>query len=292
MIEKKILIIGGSGLLGKKLVDFFNSKNYKVYSTYFNNVNEKPNFFNLDITDKKNVSKLLNKIKPEIIINCSAYTDVDECEKNIDKAFSINANSVGYLAEIVKTIDAKFVQISTDYVFNGKKGFYKEIDETNPINYYGLTKLKGEQIVCDLLDDFIIARTSVIYGINKNNFVLWMINNLKENKQINIVDDQFISPTYNTDITNQIYSLIINNENGIFHTAGGERISRYDFAIKLSEIFSLNKDNINKISMKDLKWVAKRPMDSSLDVSKISKFKKPYTINESLQLLKKELRGD
>ena len=288
----KILVIGGSGLLGHKLVDFLKKNNIQVYATYYNNIIEKPNYFNLNITKKNECKKLLNKINPDVIINCSAYTDVDGCEKNKDKALLTNAISVKNLSEIAKRINAKFVQISTDYVFDGKKGFYTEIDNTNPINYYGLTKLKAEQIICEVLDDFIIARSSVIYGANKNNFALWIINNLKQKKVINIIDDQFISPTYNFDLCEQILSLISNNQKGIFHTAGGERISRYYFSIKLAEIFDFNKDNINKILMKNLKWIANRPMDSSLDISKIKKIKKPYTIYKSLQLFKKEYRGD
>ncbi|MFW6130204.1 MAG: dTDP-4-dehydrorhamnose reductase [Atribacterota bacterium] len=292
MRDKNILIIGGSGLLGNKLRITLEKNGYKVFSTYYKNKIDEVNNFFLDITDRKDVDYNLKKSNPDIIVHTAAYTNVDECEKNKDIAFKINVEGTKNLVDFAKRIDSKFVYISTDYVFDGMKGNYAEDDETNPVNYYGWTKLKGEQIISKGIDDFIIARTSVIYGVNKNNFALWIINNLKNNKKINIVDDQFISPTYNVDLCEQLFSVINNNKCGIFHTAGGERISRYNFSIKLSEMFGFNKENINKISMKDLKWLAKRPMDSSLDISKISKFKKPYTINKSLHLLKKELWGD
>jgi len=287
----KIIVIGGSGLLGHKLVDYFKKEDYKVYATYYSNLIEKPNYFNLNITKKNECKKLLNKIKPDVIINCSAYTDVDGCEKNKKIAYSVNAIGTKNLAEYSEKISAKLIYISTDYVFDGKKGLYKEDDIVNPVNYYGTTKLDGESFVRDTCNDFIIARTSVIFGFKKNNFALWCINNLKNKKNINIVTDQFISPTLNTDLSEQLISLIKKNAKGLFHTTGGERISRYDFTTKLSEVFNYDNNLINPIKMNDINWVAKRPIDSSLDVSKVSKFKKPYKVHEALELLRRDMGG-
>jgi len=289
----KILIIGGNGLFGGKLKEFLKNKDYNIFSTYYNknNNSNKENNYQLDIKNEKEVEKLIKKISPNIIINTAAFTNVDGCEKEREKALHINAKSIGFLAKYSKRVNAKFIQISTDYVFDGKKGLYIEDDKTNPINYYGFTKLKGEEILKDYIDDHIIARTSVIYGENKNNFVLWIINKLKDKKEINIVDNQFISPTFNLDLSEQIESLIKKDSKGIFHTAGAERISRYDFSLRIADTFDLDKKYLKKAKMDEIKWIAKRPKDSSLDISKISKYKKPYRINQALLLLKKDIVG-
>jgi len=179
--------------------------------------------------------------------------------------------------------------ISTDYVFNGEKGYYKEDDLPDPINYYGLTKLKGEDVVKKICNNFVIARTSVIYGVNKINFVLWVIDQLKKKKQVNIVKDQYVSPTLNIDLAEQILGLIEKDARGIFHTSGGERINRYYFTMIIADVFGLDKKLINPVRMKDMKWHAKRPADSSLDVSKISEIKKPHEIKKSIELLQEEI---
>lgn len=291
MINKKILITGGSGLLGKKLISVLEKNNYGVYSTFYQNKIEKENCFFLDITNKENVEKSLKKVHPDIIIHTAAYTNVDDCEKNKDIAFDVNVQGTENLAIMAKKMGSKFVYISTDYVFDGLKGLYEENDATNPINYYGITKLKGENIVEKICSDFVIARTSVIYGADKNNFALWCINNLKKNHSINIVSDQFTSPTLNTDLAEQLVSLIENDVNGVFHTTGGQRISRFDFAKSLADSFDLDKNLINTASMENMNWIAQRPKDTSLNVSKISKFKKPYKVREALDLLRNEVGG-
>ena len=134
-----------------------------------------------------------------------------------------------------------------------------------------------------------IARPSVIFGIVKKNFVKWVIEMLKNKKNIDIVTDQYVSPTLNTDLAEQIFALIKKDNTGIFHTSGGERISRYDFVKIIAEVFNYEPTLVNPIKMEYLNWIAKRPIDSSLDVSKISKIKKPYSIRESLELFKEEI---
>lgn len=291
MTNKKILVIGGSGLLGIKLREVLEENNCDVHATFYQNQIKKGNCFRLDITHKNDVENALDKVSPDIIVHTAAYTNVDECEKNKDVAFAVNVQGTKNLANTAEKLGAKFIYISTDYVFDGKKGFYKEDDQVNPIDFYGETKLLGEKAVGDICNDFIIARTSVLYGANKNNFVTWLIENLKSGKNINIVNDQFVSPTLNTDLSHQIIELIQADETGIYHTAGGERINRYNFALFLADVFSLDKNLINEVSVEDMSWIAHRPKDSSLNISKISKFKKPYKVREALNLLRKEVRG-
>ncbi len=282
----KILVTGASGLLGKKLIDILEKNDYKTYGTY--NKTKKDNFYQLDVTDKEEVNSSIKKLKPDIIIHSAAYTDVDGCEKNKKLAFKVNVEGTKNIANACTNNNCKMVYISTDYVFDGKKGFYKEKDSTNPIGYYGLTKLKGEGVVTDICNDYLICRTSVLYGLGKNNFVKWLINSLKDNKEVNIVVDQYVNPTYNLDLSEQILALIKNNKKGIFHTAGADRINRYDFSKILAKVFDFDEDLIKSCEMKDMNWIAPRAKDTSFDVSKISNIKKPMNVKNSLLMFKKE----
>jgi dTDP-4-dehydrorhamnose reductase len=285
----KVLIIGGSGLLGMKLWEVCEEKNYDVYASFHQNPITRKNCFQMDITRKKDVFHVLRKVSPDWVVHTAAYTNVDDCEKNRNRAFDVNVKGTENVANAVEKIDAKLVYISTDYVFDGEKGFYKEDDLVNPVNYYGLTKLEGEKVVKNICRNFAIARTSVIYGGNKRNFVTWVIEHLAKGEQINIVTDQFVSPTFNVDLAEQLLGLIRNDERGVFHTAGRERISRYDFTMVVADVFGLDKDLINPVKMDDVHWLARRPLDSSLDVSKISEIKKPYIVKEAVRLLQEAI---
>lgn len=287
----KVLITGGSGLLGMKLSEILEENGYDVYATFHQNPIKKDNFISLDITLKENVDHIMKKVTPDVVVHTAAYTNVDGCEKNRDKSFNINTLGTRNLADSAGKLGAKLVYISTDYVFDGEKGEYKENHATNPINYYGFTKLEGEKSVEKILNDFIIARTSVIYGVKKRNFVTWIIDSLEKGDPVNIVTDQYVSPTLNVDLAEQLIALIEKNTTGLFHTAGRERISRYDFAKIVADIFSLDKSRINPVSIKDMNWISLRPRDSSLDVFKVTKFKKPFKIRESIGLLKTEMEN-
>jgi len=289
-LKKKILIIGGSGLLGKRLNEFLEKTDYEVYATYHQNPIKKKGYFQLNITRKPDVIFIMKKIAPHIIIHTAADTNVDRCEINRKSAYEINVQGTKNVAVASENVGAKLMYISTDYVFDGKKGCYKEIDATNPINYYGVTKFEGEETVKTICSDFIIARTAVVYGYNKKNFATWIIERLKKGNKINIVDDQYISPTLNVDLAEQLMAIIENDKQGVFHTAGAERINRYEFAIRIANSFDLDKTLINSVKMSDMNWVASRPYDSSLNVSKISRMKKPYNIRKAIQILKDEMR--
>lgn len=287
----KVLITGSSGMLGMKLEEVLKENDHDVYATFHQSPIEKEKSFQLDVTLAEDVDQVLKKVSPDVVVHTAAYTNVDGCEKDRDTAFAVNAQGTRNLADSTEKMGAKFVYVSTDYVFDGEKGFYKENDATNPINYYGTTKLEGEEAVKKICSDFIIARASVIYGVNRKNFVTWVVDALEKGKHINIVTDQYVSPTLNTDLAEQLVALIEKDTKGVFHTAGGERISRYDFVRGIADIFGLGKNLINPVRMADINWIARRPMDSSLDVSKISKFKKPCSVKESVRSFRKERRN-
>ena len=285
----KILLTGGSGLFGRAFVELIKDRtSHDIYATYNENIVDSEEAVFLDITDKKRVEEVIKKLQPDVVVHAAAFTNVDKCEVEKEKAYDINAKGTKNVAMASNEIGAKMIYISTDYVFDGTKGFYEEKDKTNPISYYGLTKLEGEKAVQEICDDFIIARTSVIYGAHKKNFATWVIKELRKENQIKIITDQWVSPTLNVDLAEQILALIEKDEKGIFHTAGGERINRYDFVVEMARVFDFNEKLITPATSKEMNWIAKRPMDSSLNVSKISKIKKPYMVEESLRLLKKE----
>ena len=284
----RILVTGGNGLLGKKIYDFLEKNDHNVFFTYNQNKIEKENYYYLDITGRDQVFKIIEKISPDVVIHTAALTNVDECERDKNKAYDINVNGTKNIVTASKKISAKVAFISTDFVFNGKKGMYKEDDSTDPINYYGVTKLEGENIVSDYLDDYIIARTSVLYGWNdlRKNFVTWVIDQLKIGNKIKVAKDMFNSPTLADNLAEILIKLLFRDETGIFHISGSERISRYDFASKIINHFNLQKDLIEPVSSDQLDLVAKRPKDASLDVSKISKIKNPLNIDDGLRIMK------
>ncbi len=282
----KVLITGVTGLLGQILVEKFLETGFKIFGIYF----EKKRYRNHKKVDIRNAKKLLSimkTFKPDIVIHTAALTNVDLCEKNKKLAYEVNTDGTRNVAHIAKKLNAKMIYISTDYVFDGEKGLYKEEDIPNPINYYGFTKYLGEEIVKSVCQDFIIARTSVLYGCEKDNFVLWVIKKLENGETIKVITDQFNSPTLNEDLAEQLIKLIENDFKGVIHTAGRERISRYDFALKIAKVFKLDITKIQPSLSSELEWLAKRPRDVSLNVNKIEYYKKPLNILEGLRTLRK-----
>ncbi|MCW4033595.1 MAG: dTDP-4-dehydrorhamnose reductase [Candidatus Bathyarchaeota archaeon] len=291
----KILISGASGLLGSKIAELAKAEEYQVFSGYFT---QEPIFgqpVKLDITDKKLVSKIISDIKPDTIIHSAALTNVDECEKNKKLAEEMNVLGTRSIAKAAKDNDAHLSYVSTDYVFDGLKGMYKEEDITNPVNFYGESKLYGEKEIEEINEEFLIARTSVIYGARpasgKINFALWLFESLKKNQVVQVLTDQFISPTLNTNLAKIILEATERRLNGIYHMAGATKASRFEFAVKLAEIFSLDKSLIKKSCISDMDWIAKRPKDSSLDVSKTNNAlkTKPMNLSEALIFMKEEM---
>ncbi len=230
-------------------------------------------------------------MKPDVIIHTAALTDVDRCEVDKDLAYKINVEGTKIIAEMARKFNSFLIYISTDYVFDGNKGLYKEDDETNPVNYYGYTKLLGEKYC----QDFCIARTCVIYGAKpasgKVNFALWLINKLEKGESVRIVTDQYITPTLNTNLAKMSLEIAERRLKGIFHLAGATRVSRFEFAKEIARVFGLDESLIIPSRMNEINWIAKRPKDSSLDTSKATKYlnEKPYELKKALKVLKEEI---
>lgn len=256
---QKILITGAGGQLGIRLVSFLDSK-YKVIGLSKGD---------LDITSENDVKIILKKYNPDIIINCAAMTDVDGCEEKPNLAKNINALSI---KNILQNFNKHFIHISSDYVFDGENGPYEEKDKTKPINIYGQTKMLGEDIVIKYSNNWTILRTNVLFGLGaKASFVSWVINSLKNNKDINVVNDQINNPISINDLTFIIEKIILNNTRGLFHVGSDTFCSRYEFAKIISRVFKLNNNKIHPVSTKFLNQKAKRPLKSGLKMDKLCK---------------------
>jgi len=277
-----MLVIGG-GLLGRA-VAFASKNSYATALTYNSNPLKIDGceIYHMDMT--RNID-LICSLKPEYIVMTAAMTNVDACEADRLGAWKANALGPKNVASAAKDIGSKLIYISTDYVFDGERGMYREDDQTSPINYYGESKLAGERFVREICPDSVIARTSVLYGQNpvRQNFVTWAVDEMKKGNRINIVNDQYTSPTLSSNLADMILS--IRDQTGVFHTCGSERINRYDFSIKIARAFRLDESLVNPITSNQLSWKARRPKDSSLDTSKISRFTKPLNVEEGLNAM-------
>jgi dTDP-4-dehydrorhamnose reductase len=286
---ERLLITGASGLLGSKIVEL-TRENYEVIPLH----NTKPLHLNsskLDITNRKEVFSLFRKTKPNVAIHTAAETNVDKCEIQKKLAWKINVEGTRNVAEASSKIGARIVYISTDYVFNGEKGLYVEEGTPNPINYYGVTKLEGERQVKKLCKNYVILRTSVLYGWHswKQNFVTWVINSLKQKKEISIVEDHFNTPTLADNLAEITIEAVQKNLRGLYHASGSQRINRYQFAQQITKTFNLNQSLTKPIKMNQITaWTAKRPKDSSLNINKIRELlkTKPLNITEGLEKMK------
>jgi dTDP-4-dehydrorhamnose reductase len=285
-------VTGASGLLGHKVAQLALERGMRVYSIHKKHPANFGSLIKLDLTNRSEISKVILKLKPQRIIHTAAYTDVDGCETNRDLAWIMNAEATRGIAIASTQIDSHLTYVSTDYVFDGKRGRYKEEDETNPVSYYGYTKLKGEEFVKGYAKEWCITRPSVIYGWlgYKQNFATWLINSLSQNKEVKILEDQYVSPTLNTNLAEMLLEIIQKKITGILHTAGDTRINRYNYALKLAEIFNLNLNLIKPAKMNQISWKAKRPRDSSLNVNKANALleSKPLKLHHALERMKIE----
>jgi len=270
----KIFITGLSGLLGKALC-YEGRDKFNIYGTYFKKDIRCANVssYKVDIRDKKSLDDLILSIKPDIAIHTAAITDVDFCEQDKESAYEINVNGSRNVLDAIKKLSGKFIYISSDYVFDGNKGYYKEEDIPNPLNYYGLTKLKGEILSLEY-DKSLIIRTS-IYGFNPKGTkegIEGIIKNVREGLIIQAPFDMYNSIISVNMLSKIIYRLISENVKGICHIGTKGRISRYEFMEKLFSIFDLPKRNLVPIEFKNyqIKKIARRPQDVSLNTNKLT----------------------
>jgi len=290
----KFLVTGSAGLVGQQVVKDL-SKSNQVFSCYNESKPEYGDSVKMDLKNYEMVSSILTEIKPDVVIHLGAMTGVDLCEKEKTSASEINTKATEIIAKECSKLNSFLVYVSTDYVFDGNFGMYKEDDVANPLGFYGKSKLEGEKAVQNFSTNWCIARTSTPFGLHptKKSFPMWVIENLQKQKQIDVLIDQFTSPTYIPNLSRMLIEISERRITGIIHAAGASKISRYQMASMVSDKLNLDGTLLKQISMNKMKWVAQRPKDSSLDVSRASSIlnEKPQKIDQSLNLFIDEMKS-
>jgi dTDP-4-dehydrorhamnose reductase len=294
----KILITGASSLPGYRTALEALRRGHEVVGLHYTHPipieNEGLKKVSIDITRLNDLKRLIVEEKPDVIIHMAALGDVDLCEKDKVLAWRTTVEPSIEIASTASKMGCFVVYLSTDYVFDGERGDYKEYDPPNPINYYGLTKLMGEVAFRSLCPKCAIVRASSIYGFGpgRTNFAKYLVEKLKAGEAIKALIDQYTSPTQATLLGKAIVEIAEEEVSGVFHVVG-ERLSRYEFAIKVADILGLDKSLIQAAEMKEMKWFAKRPKDSSLNSEHTRSLLKTDFYGKAFEVLKDEyLQGE
>ena len=270
----KLLVLGGSGLIGNALL-----KNYKnefdILTTFYKNHISIKNVRSFQYSfpnDLNNLRELLEKEKPDVLVNTMGYSNIDFCELNKSDTEMLHVEVTEKICKLCENIGTKQIFLSSDYVFDGEKGNYSEDDVPNPVNYYGLSKLKAEQLILKNPINTVI-RTSVIYDWDyRARFFNSVIKNLQNNQEVNATTDVYNSVTFLDNLVESIFKVITLNQNGIFHVVDSACVNRFEFAEMIAKIFRLDKNLIKMVSVQDEpKNIAKRPKNACLNNSKAKK---------------------
>jgi dTDP-4-dehydrorhamnose reductase len=293
----KILITGSNGLLGQKLVKHCIEKGI-VFLATSKGENRNPNcpetnYFPMDICNKLEINQVFLAFYPTHVIHTAAITNVDYCEQHPGECEEVNVLATHYLFDASQRHFAHFCLLSTDFVFDGTKGNYKETDVVNPLSLYAESKVKAEKLLLD--SDYAkwsIARTIIVFGqaanMSRSNLVLWVYDSLKNNKEINVVTDQIRTPTWADDLALGCLLIAEQDKTGIFHLSGKDCVSMYDFAILVADFFKLDKSLIKPTTSDTLNQPAKRPPVTGFDISKAKNELgyDPISLKEALGLFK------
>ena len=265
----RILITGAFGQLGYALqTTLSKNSDYELICTG-RNILEGQEGIPIDIRNQVGLKEVINSTSPDLVVNLAAMTNVDACEKNPKLAGEIN---VAGLQHICDSFSGKVIQLSTDYVFDGKAGPYKEEDQVCPVSIYGKTKLAAEHILLDSNLNNLVVRGNVLYDYSSHtnaSFLNWVVLSLKEGKEIQVVKDQYNNPTWTRSMADIIYLCISNDINGIIHWGDADYLSRYDFSKIIAEKYSLDSSLIKPILTEELDQIARRPLQSGLIADKL-----------------------
>ena len=297
----KILITGSNGLLGQKLLHKLRVDNtFELIATSKGvnrvNIQKGYTFFSLDITNKEEVNKVIINQAPNVVVNTAAMTNVDLCEEKKEACDVLNVEAVKYLADACANIDAHLVHISTDFIFDGKNGPYNEEDKPNPLSYYGLSKLKSEQVLQTHAVKWTILRSIIVFGVgerlSKGNIVLWAKSALEKGDPLNIIDDQFRAPTLVDDLADICILAAKKKALGIYNASGKDIMSIYEIVEKIAKYYGYSTVNLNKISTMTLNQKAVRPPKTGfiLDKSINELGYKPHSFEECLDIIDQQLK--
>jgi dTDP-4-dehydrorhamnose reductase len=286
-IKEKVIFLIGKGFLGEKIVSVFNEKGVKVITA---GIQENVDYA-VDVTDEQSLIYLFKELNPDVVLLTAGITNVDLCETEKEKAFQVNVEGTRNVVDACRAFNSKLVFFSSDYVFDGMKGNYTERDKVNPINFYGETKVKGEELV-KALDEHLILRVSALYGFNspqdKKTFIRYAIEELKNNKQI-LVAKQVNCPTLIDDIAEAVYFMLERDFSGLFHLSGSEACSRKGLLSKICRVFGFDFSLVKEVKEISF-WKAKRPFNSSLNISKVKlRGIEMSSVEEGLIKMKKQI---
>jgi dTDP-4-dehydrorhamnose reductase len=297
----KILVTGSNGLLGQKLTPLLLEKNVELIATgkgidrtSTNNRNYK--YLELDITDSNQVNHVISKHKPHIVVNTAAMTNVDQCESEKEGCRKLNVDAVEYLVQACEKNDCHLIHLSTDFIFDGENGPYLENDQPNPISFYGQSKLDAEQIIINSSLHWTILRTVLVYGIvpsmSRSNIILWVKNSLENKKNINVVTDQWRTPTLAEDLAMGCYLAAEKKTKGIFNISGKDMLTPYDMSIKTAEYFNLDKSFITKADSSTFSQPAQRPPKTGFIIDKAIKELgyAPHSFDEGIAIVDKQVK--
>lgn len=305
----KILITGSNGLLGQKLVYKLRQKNGLECIATARGANrllqQEGYIYNvLDITDKKNVEEVFSKHLPDVIINTAAQTNVDACETDREGSWLMNATAVSYQVKVLEELKKKnknyaphFIHLSTDFIFDGTHGPLDENEKPNPLSYYAEGKLEAEKIVQASNLDWAIARTVLVYGIvdnmSRSNIVLWVKSNLEQGKIINVVDDQFRTPTLAEDLADGCILIAEKRAKGIYNISGENFYSILELATVVADYYGLDKTLIKPSKSADIKQPAKRPPITGfiIDKAKNDLGYNPHSFTEGIKILEDQIKA-
>jgi len=288
-----ILITGANGMLGEKCFEVL-SERYSVIVTDLSDrciYSDRATYAKLDITIEDDVIGFVRELRPDAVVNCAAYTDVDGAEKFKDIAWNVNVKGVENLIRAVEPLGSHLIHISTDYVFDGDGGPYKEGDPPNPVNYYGFTKLKSEELLRRSEIPHTIVRTNVLFGqthYQQASFVHWVVSQVSSRKVIHVVNDQFGNPTWVDGLAEAIARILERKAYGLYHYGGKDYINRFAFALEIVAVFGLDPKFVRPTTTRALGQVAKRPYRGGLVVDKIKKELgvRIYSVREALRAMK------
>lgn len=266
----KILVIGAKGMLGRDLVP-------ELRNSFPESDLMEWDIDEIDIRKKGETIEKIESVQPTVLINVAAYTDVDGCESNVQEAFLVNSEGMSHIAQGVRRCGARAVYLSTDYVFDGKKNLpYVEEDSPNPLNTYGHSKLKGEEVTLELGENGLVIRTQWLYGLYGRNFVTAILQQVREklkapwaNRHLTIVDDQIGCPTYTVDLAKAIARLVQMNASGIFHVTNQNACSWYEFGQTILRVLNIKGIEVVPIPSSQLNRKAPRPLYSVLSSEKL-----------------------
>ena len=293
----KILITGSNGLLGQKIVNQCLNKNIEFIATSLgenrNSSCPQASYIALDIRDKSHVERCIQEARPTHVIHTAAMTNVDQCELDSVGCNELNVLATSFLWDSCKKNNIHFQLLSTDFIFDGKKGNYSEVDLPSPLSVYAKSKVDAENLLLkDDNENWSIVRTIIVYGqgenLSRNNIVCWAKEALEKNQVMNIIDDQFRAPTWADDLAWACLRICVLQKKGIYHIAGPETMSIFEIVCRVARFYDFNTDSLNKTDSSTLNQPAKRPPKTGFDLTKakIELGYNPKTLEETLVFLK------